>query len=70
MPSRFHRGEVQRREAERREVQRREAEQREVQRREDAATALNALMYSNDEAALEAALLAGGVESGGGVGNG
>ena len=64
MPSRFHRGEVQRREAEQREVQRREAEQREaeqreVQRREDAATALNALMYSNDEAALEAALLAG-----------
>ena len=74
MPSRFHRGEVQRREAERREVQRREAEQREmqrreaerreaeqreVQRREDAATALKALMYSNDEAALEAALLAG-----------
>ena len=51
--------EVQRREAERREVQRREAEQREVQRREDAATALKALMYSNDEAALEAALLAG-----------
>ena len=34
MPSRFHRGEVQRREAERREVQRREAERREVQRRE------------------------------------
>ena len=34
MPSRFHRGEVQRREAEQREVQRREAEQREVQRRE------------------------------------
>ena len=89
MPSRFHRGEVQRREAEQREVQRREAErrevqrreaerreaeqrevqrreaeqreaeQREVQRREDAATALKALMYSNDEAALEAALLAG-----------
>ena len=37
--------------------QREAAEER--RRREDAATALNALMYSNDEAALEAALLAG-----------
>ena len=36
-----------------------EAAAEERRRREDAATALNALFYSNDEAALEAALRAG-----------